>query len=220
MAFDITQITNSTALTLLTQVLSNSSSSSSSNSISSLLTSVISGTSSTQTTSLSAVSLITAAGALTSGNPNSVLNTGDTDTLKEAVLNFVDTFNSAVDSLAGSENDITSVYADGLTGLAEANSDALASIGITIDDDGKLVVDETTLENAIEEDSSVVEDVFSSTSFTESVINKARSAISSSLGLTSGASFLTLYNNYANAASSTSTSDLLLSSLSLINDYV
>ncbi|HOO57002.1 MAG TPA: flagellar filament capping protein FliD [bacterium] len=195
-------INNLNSLSLLNQMTENTSSSSSLNS---LLSNALSGTSLTSSSStgqlsinLKTVGLLTAAGKLTDGNSLSVFSstsTQDADTIVDAVTGFVTAFNSAVSALSGSSSSISSQSAESLVSLAEANSEALSAIGITIDDDGMLEVDSDILEEAAENNPEDIQAVFNDTNFITTVSSKARTAITQVLGLSSGAGFLSLYSS-------------------------
>jgi len=144
------------------------------------------------------VSLITASGALTTGNPNSVFTGGTTQNatqIKNAVTTFVSAFNKAVDSLSGSSNAISNQSAKSLASLASANASAFADIGITVDDNGKLSVDTAKLNAAVTGNQKKIQAVFNDTTFVSTVTSKVKTSISQSLGISSGAGFLAMYSN-------------------------
>jgi hypothetical protein len=203
MAYDISLITDLNSLNMVNQLMK----STSTNSLNSLLsnvtgTSSLLGTKATNQLSvnLDTLGLITALGSLTEGNPFSVFSTAlDAATIESAVTNFATAFNKAVTSLSGSSNSISQQNAESLKALTEANDTAFEAIGITIDDDGKLVVDSETLAEAAKNNPEDIQAAFNDTTFATTVSAKARSAISQALGLTSGAGFLSMYTSSLNS---------------------
>jgi hypothetical protein len=195
------------------------SSTSNTNSLSSLLSTVTGSTSllsstatAQQAVNLTTLGLVTASGALTSSNALTVFtgsSTQDATKIQSAVTAFVTAFNKSIDSLSGSSNAISQQSAKTLSSLASANATALSAIGITIDSDGKLVVDSTKLADAATNNQSAIQTAFNSTSFASNVSAASRSAISQSLGITSGAGFMSMYTS---SASSQLLSSSLLSS--------
>jgi flagellar hook-associated protein 2 len=120
----------------------------------------------------------------TSGTPVTVSVSQDTDSAKNAIEEFVNSYNDFIDLVrketasgvdggeAGAlasdsatrqmETSLRSVLGQAPTGITGAYAN-LSSIGVEFQRDGKLSLDETKLSAAIQADSSNVEDLFSST---------------------------------------------------------
>jgi hypothetical protein len=224
MATNISLINNINTQNLINLMMSNTAGSSSS-SLNSLLSNTGSSKSSLlsstaakeqQAVNLNTLNLMTAAGTLTSGNPQTVFTgakTQDATKIQKAVTTFVTTFNKAVDSLSGSSSAVSNQSAEKLTALAGANSKALSAIGITIDDEGKLVVNSAKLKAAATSSQTAVQTAFNgSNSFASKVASISRSSISQSLGITSNAGFLSMYTSgLGSSASSLFTSNSFFS---------
>ncbi|HOX27558.1 MAG TPA: flagellar filament capping protein FliD [bacterium] len=195
--------------TLLSSLSTSSSNSTSdSNSIGSLLTSLLNVKNSaiTQTSNISLLNLNSAAMALNASNTTSIFSkssTPDASTLETDITNFVSAFNKAVQLDAAGSSPTGE-----LASLAENNSEALASIGITVNSDGTLSVDEAALKNAIANDSQAVEDAFNGAgSFAAYVQSKAMNAVTQSL---SGVNLLSsLYGSSSSSDLMTTLSGLL-----------
>ncbi len=126
----------------------------------------------------------------------------DRDAIYKAAKAFVDDYNSTVD--VAKESDVTGVVTAtaGMTGLAAANSKNLASIGITIDNENKLSINEDTFKKA---DMNMVKTLFNSQgSFAGQIASKA-SMINSSIVAASS------MGGYTNSGS--------LSTVGLMNTY-
>jgi len=123
----------------------------------------------------------------------------------------VSAFNKAVTSLSGSSSSISKQGAKGLVALAEANSEGLEAVGISIDKDGKLVVDSDKLEEVAESKPKLIQTVFNDTNFITTVSSKAKGAISQVLGLTGGAGFMAVYNSSLNSGTSSLLSGIISS---------
>ncbi len=215
MTLDISLINSLSSMNLANQLLSGLKSTGSLNGLLGNVTgatSLLSGSSATNQLSvnLSTLGLVTASGALTNGNPLSVFS-GDQDAerITNAVTRFVSAFNKAVTSLSGSSSSISTRSAESLESLAEANASALEAIGITIDEDGLLVVDSDKLEDTAETDPDKIKTVFNDTNFITAVSSKAKNAISQVLGITSGAGFMAMYTNSLNSGTSSMLSSII-----------
>jgi len=217
MALDISLINSLNSLNLMNQLLSVATKTSSLNGLLSNATgksSLLSGSAATSQLSvnLSTLGLVTASGSLTNGNPLSVFSGNQSaETITNAVKTFVSAFNKAVTSLSGSSSSISKQGAKGLVALAEANSEGLEAVGISIDKDGKLVVDSDKLEEVAESKPKLIQTVFNDTNFITTVSSKAKGAISQVLGLTGGAGFMAVYNSSLNSGTSSLLSGIISS---------
>lgn len=72
----------------------------------------------------------------------------DKDKIYSAVSDFVDKYNSLIDS--ASESNVTGILtqANSMVSASKANAGLLSQIGITIDEDNKLIIDETKFKKA------------------------------------------------------------------------
>lgn len=84
----------------------------------------------------------------------------DTDKIYDAVSDFVENYNSLIDTTGDSSVTGVLTAASSMVNMTKANASLLSSVGITIDDDNKLVIDEETFKAA---DMSTVKSLFNST---------------------------------------------------------
>ena len=84
----------------------------------------------------------------------------DKDKIYNAVSDFIDDYNSLID--AADDSNVTGIVnaESALTGMTKANANLLSSIGITIDSDNKLAIDEDTFRSA---DMETVKSLFNTT---------------------------------------------------------
>ncbi len=84
----------------------------------------------------------------------------DTDAIYKAVKKFADSYNELVKDASGANTSNISRAADNLINLTEANEKLLNKIGITVDEDNKLQIDEETFKKA---DMATVKSLFNTT---------------------------------------------------------
>lgn len=137
-----------------------------------------------------------ASARLTVGSDSSVASTSINDFVESFnkvvdTLNQLSSFNSETGeagvlfgdaTLRNAESQLRRIVGGQVTGL-EGNFDSLASIGITTDEQGKLSVDNETLEGAIERDLDAVIQLFASENGVVSQLDSALSGYVSSGGL-------------------------------------
>ena len=82
------------------------------------------------------------------GEDGTVTTEYDTDAIYKAVSKFVDDYNSVMSNASDSATSNISSAAERLHNMAETNAKALASIGITINDDNELEIDKETFMKA------------------------------------------------------------------------
>lgn len=105
-------------------------------------------------------SLKDAADALLSKDSDSVFSKGDTEKIYSAVSAFVKQYNSTIQSLENVKTSSIQNRVDSLTNLPIANSKLLKSVGITIQNDNTLALDENTFKSA---NANTVKSLFHST---------------------------------------------------------
>ncbi len=123
----------------------------------------------------------------------SVADSDDTDKIYEAVSNFADTYNSLTKAAGNSGSSSIKKIAQNMVNYVGENLSVLADAGITLDTDGKMSVNETTLKA----NTTPLKTLFSSTgSFGDvlaakasSISNKATSALNAASTYTSKASY-------------------------------
>jgi hypothetical protein len=81
------------------------------------------------------------------------------DTTKATIEAFVDTYNNAIESGKGSDDHDTQRYINQLKNLTKKYSDQLEAVGISIENDGTLTIDNELLSLA---DNTKLDDLFSS----------------------------------------------------------
>ena len=84
----------------------------------------------------------------------------DTDSIYKAVKQFADSYNALVDDASNANTSNISRAAENLTNLTKANEKLLSQVGITIDEDNQLQIDEDTFKKA---DMSKVKSLFNTT---------------------------------------------------------
>lgn len=129
---------------------------------------------------------------------NKLIDSGNKDKIKEAVGEFVDSFNSLVKSASNSSNSSISKQTKSLTNNTYINSDLLKSVGITLNTDNTLSLDEKKLSEA---SASSLKTVFTNSgSFGDTTSTKASMIYNSAnSSLNSGG----IYNKSATSATST-----------------
>ena len=84
----------------------------------------------------------------------------DTNAIYDAVSTFVDDYNSLVENSAKSNNTNVLRQASSMTSTTDTYSNLLASVGITIDSENKLSIDEKTFKSA---DMTTIKSIFNGT---------------------------------------------------------
>lgn len=82
------------------------------------------------------------------GEDGKVTKKYDTDAIYKAVSSFVDDYNSLIKNASDSNTSNISGAAERLSRMAKVNEKALKAVGITIDEDNKLVMDKDTFMKA------------------------------------------------------------------------
>ncbi len=100
------------------------------------------------------------ADALLDKTSDSVFAKEDTDKIYEAVNKFVSDYNTLIDKASDSETSNISGAAERLVNMSKSNEKMLNQMGITIEDGGRLKVDEETFKKA---DTDLVKGMFQST---------------------------------------------------------
>lgn len=88
------------------------------------------------------------ADALLETGTSAVINSGDTDKISSAVNSFVDNYNSVINKMENVDSATVLNKTVSLTNLTKANESLLSKVGITINSDNTLSVDEETLKTA------------------------------------------------------------------------
>lgn len=100
----------------------------------------------------SASSLKASATVLSATGEDSVFakaeESGDYSDLISLIERFTGDYNSLLESLSDLDTDKSANYSKELKSIVSGQSEALKKVGITVDSNGKLVVDEDTLKNA------------------------------------------------------------------------
>lgn len=123
----------------------------------------------------------------------SLLNSGDTDKIYKAVSDFADKYNSLMSSVDSDTNKSITKTATNMMNTVSANLSLLSNAGITLDEDGKMSVDETKLKANVTTLKSLFggSGSFGSTLASEasSIASTATSALNVSKNYTSSASY-------------------------------
>ena len=99
----------------------------------------------------SASSLKASAAVLSETGEDSVFakeESGDYSDLISLIERFTGDYNSLLESLSDLDTDKSANYSKELKSIISGQSEALQKVGITVDSNGKLVIDEETLKNA------------------------------------------------------------------------
>lgn len=94
------------------------------------------------------------------GEDGKVTETYNTDAIYKAVKKFVDAYNSLEESASTAKTSRIESAAKNMTNLTEANGKILEKVGITLDEDNQLVIDEEKFKKA---DMSTVKSLFNTT---------------------------------------------------------
>lgn len=163
-------------------------------------------TSTTQITSYeeleeAATSLESAVQALTDDSEDSLFamaqESGDNSEVMESIRTLAEKYNELLEELSDSTSTINSYYLQAIKKLTSSNSDELSLLGITIESDGSLTVDESVLESASLED---LENLFGADSeFMESL-----SSLASKVSDSAAAELESTASQYTSSATATS----------------
>lgn len=131
------------------------------------------------TTKAEATELVDSAKKLTSTGKDSLFgNDGkyDKDAVYKAVSNFVDEYNDTVSALRKTSNTSVNNAGDSMTRMTNVMSKNLSKIGISVETDGKLSIDEDTFKNA---DMSKVKSMFNGNSSYAGIVSSSASRVAS-----------------------------------------